>query len=283
MPLPLTPHDAANTVRMMRTLHPGAILVVEGDSDARVYHSFVNRQCCKILPVPGKGAAVEAIHILDSAGVKGVLAIVDSDFDRRSGAQAQSPNVLLTDCHDLETMIPCSSALDKLLSEFASPEKTKVLPRPVRETLLDAALPIGLFRWLCSPILENMPLKFRNLRYADFVEKQTLRVDLDKLIQAVASNSPAVNLDVSDAKAKRGALLKAGHDPRQVCRGHDLSHILSIGLRHAFGNNKAHGLSAKTVEASLRLSYEYRYFQDTQLYNSVGLWENVNTPFKVLP
>jgi hypothetical protein len=283
MPLPLSPHDAANTVRMMRTLHRGAILIVEGDSDARVYRRFVNKRCCKILPVPGKGAAVGAIYILDSAGIKGVLAIVDSDFDRLSAAQALSPNLLLTDCHDLETMIVCSSALGKVLSDFASPEKTELLSRPVRETLLHAALPIGLFRWFCSPGVANLPLKFKDLRYDDFLQKDTLSVDVDKLIQAVARNSRGDNLDPSDANTKIQDLLKAGHDPRQVCSGHDLSQILSIGLRHTFGNDKGRALSPGAVEQSLRLSYEYSEFRKTQLHRSIERWENANSPFRVLP
>jgi hypothetical protein len=38
----LTAHSIANTVRMIRSLHEGAFLIVEGDTDARVYKRFVN-------------------------------------------------------------------------------------------------------------------------------------------------------------------------------------------------------------------------------------------------
>ena len=42
----LTPHDIANTVRMMRPVYEGSVVLVEGDSDARVYGRFVDDDHC---------------------------------------------------------------------------------------------------------------------------------------------------------------------------------------------------------------------------------------------
>jgi len=39
---------------MTRSLHKGSFLVVEGDTDARVYKKFINKEECKIIPALAK-------------------------------------------------------------------------------------------------------------------------------------------------------------------------------------------------------------------------------------
>jgi Protein of unknown function (DUF4435) len=53
------------------------------------------------------------LAILEQRGFQGVLAIVDADFDRLVPPTYQSLNLLLTDAHDLETMLIQSPALEK--------------------------------------------------------------------------------------------------------------------------------------------------------------------------
>jgi hypothetical protein len=101
----LNVHDIANTVRMTRSLHKGAFLVVEGDTDARVYKRFVDDSRCKVIPAHNKDNAVEILEILEKDRFPGVLVIVDADFWHLEGIKPESLNLLLTDTHDLETMI----------------------------------------------------------------------------------------------------------------------------------------------------------------------------------
>lgn len=73
------------------------------------------------------------------------------------------------------------------------------------------------------------------------------------------------------------------HDPWQICCGHDLVQILSVGLRKTIGSNNAKDIEPNILERSLRLAYEEAYFHDTQLYLDICTWENENQPFIVLP
>lgn len=279
----LTAHDIANNARMIRTLHPGTILIVEGNTDIRVYERFVNDTYCKLIPANGKDKTIDALAILEKDNYDGVLAIVDTDFWKLDGIEPNTPNLLLTDTHDLETMLLSSDALDKILSEFGSATKIKKLGKPIRDILLKSALPIGYFRWLSSPTKDNLFLKFKEFCFPNFVDKKTLSVAIDKLIKEVKTNSQHSTFDGNVIQLKIETLIKNNaYDPWHVCSGHDLVQILSIGLKNIFGNNKARTIATELLDGILRVAYEYSHFCLTKLHNAIKDWEKMHPSFKVL-
>ena len=279
----LTTHDIANTVRMTRTLHKGAFLIVEGDTDARVYKRFVDETDCKVIPAHNKDNATDVLKILENENLEGILVIVDADFWHLEGIITNSVNLFLTDTHDLETMIISNSeALEKILSECGSTNKIKQLHHPVIHLVLEATLPIGLFRWIASPSKDNLPLKFRDLSFENFVDIPKLKVNINKLLEEVKANSGDPEINEESIKNKIKSLKKEKHDPWQVCSGHDMVHILAIGLQSVFGNKKMRNLKADVLERMLRVAYEYSHFQLTQLCRSIKSWEKTNDGYKVL-
>ena len=196
----LTPHDIANTIRMMRSLHSGVILIVEGYWDLQVYKRFVNETHCQLTHAYGKDNAIDALSILENDNFKGVLVIVDSDFWKLENINPNTSNILLTDFHDLESMIIKSNALDKVMSMFGSETKITNMHKSIQEILLESALPIGFLRWLSSETQDNLFLKFKKLSFDSFVDKMTLYVDVDKLIKIVKFNSQNNTLDEKTIK-----------------------------------------------------------------------------------
>jgi len=277
-----TVYSIVNTARMMCTQYTGTILIVEGSTDARVYGRLVNETECRLIPATGKDKAISALELLENSSFGGVLAIVDADFWRLDGIDSNSSNLLLTDSHDLETMILHSDALDNVLSEFGSAKKIAELGKPIRDILLESGLPVGYLRWLSSPTKDNLSLKFKELSFDKFVDEQTLRVSIDNLIRELKINSENSTLDENATKLKIMALGGAGHDPWQVCSGHDLVQILSIGLRNIFGNSRGKSVALEVVDGILRVAYGHSHFRLTRLHNSIKDWEKVNPPFRVL-
>ena len=278
-----TVHSIVNTARMMRTQYTGTILIVEGSTDARVYGSLVRETECRLIPATGKDKAVGALELLENGGFDGVLTIVDADFQRLDGIEPNSSNLLLTDSHDLETMILHSDALDKVLSEFGSSREIEKLGRPIRNILLEGGLPVGYLRWLSSPAKDKLSLKFKKLSFDKFVDEKTLRVSIDNLIRELKTNSKDSTLGENETKLKIMALAGEGHDPWQVCSGHDLVQILSIGLINVFGNPRRGATATPDqVDVALRLAYNYSHFCLTRLRNSIKDWEKVNPSFRVL-
>ena len=278
-----TVYSIVNRAHMMRTQYTGTILIVEGSTDARVYRRLVSKNECRLIPATGKDKAISALELLENSGFDGVLTIVDADFQRLDCIAPNSSNLLLTDSHDLETMILHSDALDNVLSEFGSAREIANLGRPIRDILLEGGLPIGYLRWLSSPAKDNLSLKFKGLSFDKFVDEKTLRVSIDNLIGELKTNSGDSTLDENATKLKIMALDGEGDDPWQVCSGHDLVLILSIGFRNIFGNlRRGETVTPDQVDGMLRLAYNYSHFCLTRLHNSIKGWETANPTFRVL-
>jgi len=276
----VTPDRIANQVRMRRSSHKGSFLIVEGRSDKLVYERFIDGTNCEFSIASGKDNAVAAIRILEQDNFAGVLAIIDADFCRLELNLPSSSNLLLTDEHDLEMMLLKSLALDKVLSERGSEDKINNFGQDIRLTLLERGKKIGYLRWVSFK--ENLSLKFEELSFSRFIDKATLVIDTGKLIKAVKDHSQKFALREQDIQNSIETLEKAAYDPWQVCCGHDIICILSIGLSKVWGSWKTNEIRSDILERELRLAYEYAYFRSTQLYQSIQQWEVKNKPYQVL-
>jgi hypothetical protein len=137
----------ANQIRLRRSIHQGTFLLVEGGSDKVFYERFTDRSVCELVTVSGKPSSklrvIAVLKILEEGtGFKGVLAIVDADFDRLTALPCYSSNLLYTDTHDLETMLINSPAFDKVLSEFSSREKVLQFNQDVRLAILESSISV---------------------------------------------------------------------------------------------------------------------------------------------
>ncbi len=290
----LTPNRIANKLRMIRT-NPTyqfcSFLIVEGDTDGKFFQKLINREKCQVTISHNKANAKTILQILEEESFLGILAIVDADFEALEGRLPASPNILFTDTHDLETMILQSPALEKILVEFASHEKCTAIEtkseKKLRAILLECSKHIGYLRWVS--LREDLSLKFEDLSFEKFIDKETLVItDILKLIRIIQSKtrnsdtnkSTQRYLEDSDIHDKVIKLCNETHDLWHICCGHDLTHILSLGLRKAIGStNKT---EPDFLESCLRLAYEPAYFSNTRLYADIQNWEKVNIPFVIL-
>ena len=277
--------DIANDIRMDRSQHAGAFLIVEGDTDARLYRRYVSASDCQLVPVRGKGNAIRTLLILNEAEFAGVLAIVDADFDRLDKELPAIPNLHFTDTHDLETMLLQSPALGKVLSEFGSEDKLKAFTETqqneLRNVLLASGSRVGYLRW--ASLQQRFNLKFEGVKFGKFVSDDTLAIDDAGLVKAVKDHSQAHHLKDDDLLAGMTALHDAQHDLWQLCCGHDLVEILSAGLRKAIGSNDAKQVEPERLNGALRLAYEFAYFCATSLYAAIREWEAANPAYQVFP
>jgi hypothetical protein len=278
----LSHHDVANYVRMIRTQHQGAILIVEGDKDRRIYERFINGACCKVVYASGKANAIGALAIIEKGGVKGVLGIVDSDFWKLDGIEPATANVMLTDTHDLETELLASGVLERILSELGAEHRIKKINKQIQDFLIERGVPLGLLRWISSPTKDNLSFRFKDLRYEKFLDKKTLDLNIDEMIREVVANSGSRIVNENAIKSKIITLQNEGHDPWQICSGHDLIEILFFGLKYVFGNEKGRKIPMDILDSMIRIAFNQSYFWSTNLYKSIQEWERRNPPFKVL-
>jgi Protein of unknown function (DUF4435) len=266
----LTPDRVANQLRLRRSTFLGAFLLVEGSSDKVFYERFIDKTVCELVIVAGKPSSkirvITVLGILEDSSFHGVLAIVDADFDRLEPSPYNSPNLLRTDKHDLETMLINSPALDKVIAEFGSEEKIAKFGN-VRAALIEAGVSIGYLRWIS--LRDELNLTFNGIKFSKFINEQNLQLDELELIKEVKNKSQNFSLDSRDIQQWMTKKKSDNHDRLQVCCGHDLVEILSLGLRKAIGTMK---VEVDSLERSLRLAYEEVYFQQTQLYSDIHKW-----------
>ncbi len=280
----LSPDREANAIRLQRSTFSGTVVLVEGSSDKTFYERFVDKVECRLIIISGKPSSklrvIAVLVILEKSSFQGILAIVDADFDRLTTSEHNSPNLLRTDTHDLETMLIQSSALDKVIAELGSEEKITKFGRDVRTALIEAGMLVGYLRWVSQ--CNDLSLTFEGITFSKFTDEQTLQLDELKLIQEVKNKSQALSLKNEDLKQQLINQKSSSHDPWQVCCGHDLVEILSFGLRKAIGSTNAANVKSDSLECNLRLAYEEAYFCKTYLYLDIRTWESNNQPFKVL-
>jgi len=140
----------AAQIRLLRQVHKGTVLILEGQDDAKIFDKFVDHSGCKTEVAFGKPNALKALDLLEDEGVLGVLAIVDSDFDRLLQTENNLENLYLTDLHDIDLTMFCSPALETYLREHGDKallEKNfNDRSADVRARIMQACLPLACCR-----------------------------------------------------------------------------------------------------------------------------------------
>jgi hypothetical protein len=139
---------------------------------------------------------------------------------------------------------------------------------------------VGYLRWVS--LQKGFSLKFEGLDFSKFLDIEKLTIGETKLIKAIKDKSQRHDIPDEQIKISIQELKRDDHNLWHVCCGHDLVCILSVGLHKAIGTKDTSDITPERIESSLRLSYELRHFQLTQLYLSIQQWEEANKPFVVL-
>jgi hypothetical protein len=276
----ITPEFISNQIRMRRSAYSGTFIIVEGSTDKLVYERCVDSQKCQFEIAHNKDKAIRALTILEKDNFAGILAIIDADFFILENNLPTNSNLIVTDYHDLEIMLIQSPALNKVINEYGSQEKINTFGKDICLTLLESGKNIGYLRWVSLKF--ELALKFEGLDFKKFLDEKTLTINLTKMISTVKNNSQKHELKDTDIQDKLEALIDYSHDPCQVCCGHDLICILSVGLCKVWGTWNYNEVKSDVIERSLRLAYEESYFRNTQLYKSIQNWEKTNQPYQVL-
>jgi hypothetical protein len=277
-----TADEVANYIRMMRSSYNGTIIIVEGKTDVLIYRRLLNGGLCTTIPANNKENAIDALDIIEQGNYTGVLAIVDSDFWRIDGNYPSKENLFATDTHDLESLIISSNALEKVLAEYGDEVRIGELEKPIRQILLENALPIGLIRWISLPHKKNLCINFKEMRFFEFIDYSTFNIDLDRLIEQIKTGFPVTHNETQVSKHEIIALMNQENDLWQICCGHDLVKILLFGLRNIFGNYAGLNINLERLDSLLRVAYEESHFRTTHLFASLIAWETRNSPYKIM-
>ena len=275
--------DVFNEVGMLRTVFPGTVLLLEGSSDCSVIDNFIDADKCKSIPANGKPNVIDAVGLASKYSIKGVLGIVDADFDRAANRPMPAGDICVTDCHDLEVTILSTGVFSRLARQYCDPQKlSRLLVATKHNSLLDAVLEcaatVGYLRWVS---LDGIELNFQVLDFGSIVDRSDLRILASDLINQVVSNSRNARASKGDLSAKLAKKSTGRHDLKQIACGHDVAEVMSIALR-IVGRCKPEVAEARNVERMWRAAFAASDFIQTKLYAAIKAWEERNTPYRVL-
>jgi hypothetical protein len=276
------PYVAAQ-VRLVRQVHKGAFLLLEGSDDARFFEGFIERSACQIEIGYGKENVVTALDLLEDEGFAGVVAAVDADFDRVLGRDHPLEGLCKTDYHDLDVVVFQSEALNRYVAEHG--DKTKISSQfngsygALREKIIRSCEMISLCRLVSERRALN--LKFKGIEIERFISKSDLKLDYSGYFSAVINNSKGTT-SVADIIGYVKAEAAMSHELLQVTQGHDLAIMFGVALRELIGSRRDVHTWGREIESGLRLAFDWRNFVKTELYASLRAWEQQNRSYCVL-
>jgi hypothetical protein len=280
-----TGFEVANEARMLLHGHKGSsVLIVEGPNDKKLFSKFITEPTCFVLIALGKSAASTAANPLRQSNTKGYLIIVDADFDHlRQNANLPHNDLIETEFHDLDTVVFESAALEKLLSRMADEVKLRsVAPTAadVRKRVYQAALGLGCLRYLSEE--HAWGLSFEDLDGFSFIDRRTLSSNDNKMVDIVITKSREIDRCRPQIVNLIAQTVARGHDPRQVCNGHDVADVLAIALQVLLGNLEPSESRRFVVESELRSAFDAAAFRASGLFRAIREWEEANPGYLVL-
>lgn len=275
-------NSIANQVRLERAVHLGSFLLVEGDSDSKLFGEFVDKEACSIVNCKGRPKLLDALTKLEIKGIQGVLGFADRDFSEILGYPSCKGTIVFTDENDIELMILCSNALNRFLVEYGNSERISEITnsenRQVCDLIYDAGRFIGTLRLISQK--EDWSLKFSGMKYEfiDFTPKNPFFVDEVKMIRYIVDYTDSnMRPGLSDDQilAQITEILTNCTEPKKLCSGHDCIRILGKALKRILGskNQFVNEKGARELERILRLTYDYETFQETRAYSEIRKWE----------
>lgn len=265
----------ANEIGLLRDVHRGSVLVVEGADDARVFERFRAQDgLCEVVVAFGKRPALDTLKILKRRGMaKLTCVIVDADFWHLTGEVPDDPDVLLTSFHDLEMDICMTEALENVLREYADPARIAHLESvegtDIRTVFMRRLHGISALRFANAQA--GLFLRFRDTDLSPFVDPDTLRIDVERFISAVLERSKS-GVNRHQVMAGAEAARVEDVDLPQVVRGHDLALVLGVAIHGVIGT--CDETTARNVESLLRLAFGRECFERLSLHAAISSWED---------
>lgn len=280
----LNPEDIVTEIKLSHNIHNGLFIIVEADSDRKVFTNFFN-ESCRYYPADGKENALKILSNSEKMKFNRVIGIVDLDFDEPEDFSHKS-NCFITDYYDLEMMIVESPAFEKLLIQFLSYENVgnsiKDKSDEIRAIIYSTASFIGLMRFISR--IQSLNLYFEDLPMRKFIDETSLEVNVDRMINILLQRSSLSLTQKQELSNEFQRQFDEIDDSRRYCCGHDVMEIIAHSLKKRFGTKKStkrkDGKDRKTMEATainvevlLRTAYEFKHFKLSNLYKSLLEWE----------
>jgi hypothetical protein len=268
----VTGDDLFAEILMLRTADSRTVVLVEGPSDCQALDAHVDSTAAYTLPGYSKTAVEVAIHLVDSADVERVLAILDLDWVGILENPMASANVVYTDRYDLDATIFLSGdVLTRVVASTTDRERLKAYLKSADMTLRDAIVRIagkvGVGRLVSCR--DGLEVTFRDFPVHVALSASNDDVDVVQLVTVALGRSSTSSVDQTKFVAKVKSAIDATHELDRCCCGHDIAATIAHLVRTCWGGNV---VSRATMEKFGKAALSCAALQQTILYAKVADW-----------
>jgi hypothetical protein len=269
----ITYQEKLNELRL-DMLHPKSrkvnFILLEGDSDVRLFRKFFNLDKCKVENVPGGNVKLEecvadlmSFHFL-------VIGIRDADFIKIVNPQYAKQNMFLTDQHDIEmTMLHFEKVLSALVFEYSA--KPKDEHTTLKNQLIETILSLSCLKLLNEQ--EDLELNF-SAGFQDLLSFATLNFDLEQYITRTIGKSPSATITDSQTLIQKVNTIRATNpETSQITNGHDLLSVFAAYFKE-IGSSKS--VTGEQLATAIRMVFTKEMFEETELYAKLNEWQEAN-------
>lgn len=264
----VNPETLATQVRMlMQTGDP--VVLLEGDTDARVFRGLLLRQCRRVSCL-NRDFALQVWDLLDDKKGEGIIIIVDRDYNDFLNSVAVEEGLFFYDYNDLEAMLFFSGALERFLGEYGS--QSKLGSGDPRVDIVAEAVKLGVLRYFSLKC--GYHLKFSGMTYK-FTSRHDFEVDFPKQVEHLLARSKSSSIDCDALCELVCSYREELADESTICHGDDLMRLLSRALSRRIGNTNDFDSNKrfKELERPLRLAFGRAEFETTSLFNDILTFE----------
>jgi hypothetical protein len=268
--------EIADEIRMRCTYYSGPFLLVEGSSDVTFFKCRMNINIEDIIPTFGWQNLTNAMSLLQADGFQKILGVVDLDYRGIIDYPNLPANIVITDDHDIETMMLNSRAFTKVIKSKSSSGKIKSYPNGiegVQNKILQLGIPIGSLRFYSD--LKGKNYSFNEMNFDKFIDRKSLLFLSDKFVghmQGIHQNNISISTSILSIAIGEANNIPLFGDSFRLCSGHDLMEILAIGLKSVWGTYDSQEMSKKSLEDAFSLAYSHDFFAQTTLFREMESW-----------
>jgi hypothetical protein len=241
-------------------------ILLEGESDVRLYRRLYAHERVKIETVPGGKPQLKEGLRLSSSSVH-LLGICDADFAHLNGESPELENLFFTDFHDIEMqMVATEATFRAIMYEFTALEPQE--QTATKEALLTLLRPVSYLRWYNE--LAGLLINFKEMPLGKLFDPTTLEVNLSDYCQlGIRRSSQPRTTDIAQILLGAEALHDLTHDNYQLCNGHDFLTILALYFTH---QNPKKSVAEERIASQFRTSYTFGEFATSRLHQQVVAW-----------
>ncbi len=245
-------------------------VLVEGDSDIRLFRKLFDLDKCKVEYIPGGKPKVEECVLTLLEEYTQIIGVLDADFSHLDESNAKKANIFLTDFHDIEmTMLAQDEVLHAILFEYTDIHKNNHYT--FCDNILETIQQISYLKWLNDR--ENLKLIFKKVGFQDLISISNFHFNFNEYLSRVLVKSDnAVIKDKILILEKIDELTQLNPDFFQLTNGHDAIQVFTKYFR-----NKGHkGLKDSHLASTFRIVFTNAHFRETKLYTALEKWANEN-------